>query len=233
MSVETSFQQLREANPVLDPALLTDDSSDFAVLLTASMQRSTEMLTDKPTHTEPQQTPRRRPWLIAVTAAAIVIAMGALFVVPNLGTSSDVVADEPTVDVGAAAPIQVVNDQTVRATIEFAGNAQALVEGEAHSVDIRMEIEADFNSPAVSVRLLSTDGVITSTGVTEEGVTFTPTWLWTAEGTKVVVTMVGRGVTIADTRPAVVVSVQENASSESVEFVLTAAAGSTGIGSSG
>jgi hypothetical protein len=233
MSVETSFQQLCEANPVLNPALLTDDSSDFAVLLTASMQRSTEMLTEKPTRTEPKQTPRRRPWLIAVTAGAIVIVMGALFVVPNLGTPSDVVADEPTVDVGAAAPIQVVNDQTVRATIEFAGNAQALVEGEAHSVDIQMEIEADFNSPSVSVRLLSTDGVITSTGITEEGVTFTPTWLWTAEGTKVVVTMVGRGVTIADTRPAVVVSVQETASSESVEFVLTAAAGSTGTGSSG
>jgi hypothetical protein len=72
---------------------------------------------------------------------------------------------------------------------------------------------------------LSTEGVITATGITDEGDSFTPTWLWTADGSTVVVTMVGRGVTIADTRPVVVVSVQETASSESVEFVLTAEAG--------
>lgn len=230
MSVETSFQQLREANPVLDPALLTDDSLDFAVLLAASIQRSTEMLTEKPTSTEPQQTPSRRPWLIAVTAGAVVIVMGALFVIPKLGVPSDVVAAEPTADLGAAAPIQVINDQGSRATIEFAGNARALVEGGAYSVDIQMEIEADFNSPSISVRMVSIDGEITSTGITENGDIFTPTWLWTADGTKVVVTMVGRGVTIPDTRPSVVVSVRETASSESVEFVLTAAAGSAFAG---
>lgn len=188
------------------------------------------MLTEKPTSTEPQQTPSRRPWLIAVTAGAVVIVMGALFVIPNLGVPSDVVADEPTADVGAAAPIQVINDQGSRATIEFVGNAQALVEGGAHSVDIQMEIEADFNSLSISVWMVSIDGEITSTGITENGDIFTPTWLWTADGTKVVVTMVGRGVTIPDTRPAVVVSVRETASSESVEFVLTAAAGSAFAG---
>lgn len=130
------------------------------------------------------------------------------------------------IDIGAAAPVQVQNDQASRAIIDFAGNAQALVEGGAHVVDIQMDIEADFVSPGVSVRLLSIDGEITSTGITENGDWFTPTWAWTPDGDKVVVTMVGRGVTIPDTRPAVVVSVQDTASSDPVEFVLTAAAGS-------
>jgi hypothetical protein len=151
MSVETSFQQLREANPVLDPALLTDGSSDFTVLLAATRQRSTEMLTEKPTSTETKQTPQRRPWLIALAAGVTVIVIGALLAIPILGGPSDIVIEEPTppttLDIGAAAPIQVVNDQGSRATIEFAGNAQALVEGGAYSVDIQMEIEGYFNSP--------------------------------------------------------------------------------------
>jgi hypothetical protein len=130
------------------------------------------------------------------------------------------------VDIDAAAPTQVQNDQASRATIEFAGNARALVESGAHIVEIDMYIEADFNDPGVTVNLLSTDGEITSTGITDEGDTFTPTWSWTPDGDKVVVTMVGRGVGIPDTRPAVVVTVQETPSSDPVEFVLTAAAGS-------
>lgn len=123
-------------------------------------------------------------------------------------------------------PVQVQNDQASRAIIDFAGNAQALVEGGAHVVDLQMDIEADFVSPGVSVRLLSIDGEITSTGITENGDWFTPTWAWEPDGDKVVVLMVGRGVTIPDTRPTVVVSVQDTASSDPVEFVLTAEAGS-------
>lgn len=130
------------------------------------------------------------------------------------------------IDIGAAAPVQVQNDQASRAIIDFAGNAQALVEGGAHVVDLQMDIEADFVSPGVSVRLLSIDGEITSTGITENGDWFTPTWAWEPDGDKVVVLMVGRGVTIPDTRPTVVVSVQDTASSDPVEFVLTAEAGS-------
>jgi hypothetical protein len=236
MSLETSFQQLRQANPVPDPALLTDGSEDFGALLTATRQRSTEMLTQKRTRTETPQPPSRRPWLVAVTAAAAVIVMGILLIIPNLGEPSDVVVDEPTpttlappaplVEIDAAAPTQVQNDQASRAIIEFAGNAQALVEGGAHVVEIQMDIEASFTAPAVSVTLLSVDGEITSTGITEEGDEFTPTWDWNPAGDKVVVLMVGRGVRIPDTRPAVVVSVQETASSDPVEFVLTAPAGS-------
>ena len=237
MSVETAFQLLREANPVPDPALLTDRSADFGALLTATMQRSAEMQTQELTRTETPQPPSRRPWLIAVTAAAAVILIGFLLIVPNLGEPSDVVVDAPiptttpappapAVDVEAAAPTQVQNDQASRATIEFAGNAQALVEGGAHIVDIQMEIEADFNDPGVSVRLLSVDGVITSTGINEDGNEFVPTWTWTSAGDKVTVLMVGRGVGIPDTRPAVVVSVQATASSDPIEFILTAPAGS-------
>jgi hypothetical protein len=130
------------------------------------------------------------------------------------------------IDIGAAAPTQVQNDQTARGTIEFAGNAQALFEGGAYSVEIQMDIEADTNSPTVSVNLLSIDGEITPTGITSDGDTFTPTFVWTPDGDKVVITMVGRGVSVPDTRPTVVVSVQETASSDPVEFVLTAASGS-------
>lgn len=130
------------------------------------------------------------------------------------------------IDIGAAAPVQVQNDQASRAIIDFAGNAQALVEGGAHVVDLQMDIEADFVSPGVSVRLLSIDGEITSTGITENGDWFTPTWAWEPDGDKVVVLMVGRGVTIPDTRPTVVVSVQDTASSDPVEFVLTPEAAS-------
>ncbi|MFW2340465.1 MAG: hypothetical protein ACN4GK_10475 [Acidimicrobiia bacterium] len=235
MSLETSFRQLREANPVPDPALLTDRSTDLGALLIATKQRSAEMQTQELTRIETPQPPSRRPWLIAATAAAIVILIGFLFIVPNLGEQSDVVVDQPTpttlappapsVDVEAAFPTQVQNDQASRATIEFAGNAQALVEGGAHRVEIQMEIEADFNDPGVSVTLLSVDGVVTSTGITEEGTEFVPTWTWASTGDKVTVLMVPRGVGIPDTRPAVVVTVQETASSEPIEFVLTAAAG--------
>ena len=135
------------------------------------------------------------------------------------------VVPEP-IDIGAAAPTQVQNDQASRATLEFAGNAQALVEGGAHIVEIQMYIEPDFNDPGVTVTLSTVDGEITSTGLTDNGVEFTPTWSWTPDGNKVVVTMVPRGVGIPDTRPEVVVYVQETADSERIEFVLTAEAGS-------
>jgi hypothetical protein len=93
-------------------------------------------------------------------------------------------------------------------------------------VEIEMYIEPDFNDPGVTVTLSSVDGEITSTGLTDNGIEFTPTWSWTPDGDKVVVTMVPRGAGIPDTRPDVVVTVQETAASDPVEFVLTAEAGS-------
>ena len=89
-----------------------------------------------------------------------------------------------------------------------------------------MYIEPDFNAPGVTVKLSSTAGEITSTGITDEGVEFTPTWSWTPDGDKVVVTMVGRGVSIPDTRPEIVVTIQETETSDPVEHILTAEAGS-------
>ena len=237
MSIDTSFQQLREANPVPNPALLTDVAEDLTGLLDASKRRSTDMQTQERVTTETHPTRvRRRPWVVALAAATVLAAVGLAAIFANTDEPT-VVVDEPAptvtslpalppVDIEAAFPTQVQNDQASRATIEFAGDARALVEGGAHSVEIQMEIEANTNSPTVRVNLMSVDGVITSTGVTDDGATFTPTWSWTPDGDKVVVTMVGRGVRIPDTRPAVVVIVQETADSEPVEFVLTAPSGS-------
>jgi hypothetical protein len=237
MSVETAFQQLREANPVPDPALLIDASTDLAGLLATTTQRSAEMQTEELTRPKSPQQRTDRPWLLAASAAAAVLVIGAVIAISTLGGSPDVAENPPvtttspapltpSIDASAAAPTQVLNDQGSRATIEFAGNAQGLVAGGAHIMDIQMEIEADTNSPAITVHLVSTDGEVTTTGVTSEGDTFTPTWAWTPDGNKVVITMVGRGVSIPDTRPSVVVSIQEAGSSEPIEFVLTAEAGS-------
>ena len=236
MSIDTSFQQLREANPVANPALLTDVAEDLTGLLDASKRRSTDMQTQERTTIETHPTRVRRPWVIALAAATVLVMVGLAAIFANTDEPT-VVVDEPAptvtslpalppVDIEAAFPTQVQNDQASRATIEFAGDARALVEGGAHSVEIQMEIEANTNSPTVRVKLTSVDGVITSTGVTDDGATFTPTWSWTPDGDKVVVTMVGRGVRIPDTRPAVVVIVQETPDSEPVEFVLTAPSGS-------
>ena len=243
MSIDTSFQQLREANPVPNPTLLTNVAEDLTGLLDASKQRSTEMQTQERTTTEIRPPRVRRPWVIALAAATVLVMVGLAAVIANTEEPTVVVdepaivVDEPTptvtsapvlppVDIESAFPTQVQNDQASRATIEFAGDARALVEGAAHSVEIRMEIEANTNSPTVRVNLTSVDGVITSTGETDDGATFTPTWSWTPDGDKVVVTMVGRGVRIPDTRPTVVVIVQETSDSEPVEFVLTAPSGS-------
>ena len=212
--------------------------------------RRTDMDTMERTEQVEVVKPPRRRWngpLIAAAAFAAVIVIGlvgALLASTNEGTEpanpttteappTTVTTEVPTttvaplpVDINAGAPTQVQNDQASRATIEFAGNIQALVEGGAHMVEIEMYIEPDFNDTGVTVTLVSVDGEIASTGITDEGVEFTPTWSWTPDGDKVVVTMVGRGVGIPDTRPDVVVTVQETASSEQVEFVLTAEAGS-------
>lgn len=237
MSLDSAFRQLREANPIPDPASLTDASEGFADLLTATRQRSTEVQTQEPTKPRTKTRPSRRPWLIPAAGAAALVVIAALIVITNLNSPAEVVDQQPApttpttlaapqaaVDIGAGNPIQVVNDQASRATLSFTGDARALVEGGVHMFEIQIEIEEDFNSPAISVNLVSNNGEITTTGVTSEGDTFTPTWSWTPDGDKVVITMVGRGVSIPDTRPSVVVIIQENEGSSPVEFVLEAPA---------
>ncbi len=207
--------------------------------------RRTDMDTMEQVQTVKPPRQRRNGPLIAAASFALVIVVGlvgALLIGTDQGTEpasptpttgpvtttappQTTVAPEP-VDIGAAAPTQVQNDQASRATLEFAGNAQALVEGQVHLIEIEMYIEPDFRDSGVTVTLSSTDGEVTSTGLTDDGIEFTPTWSWTPDGDKVVVTMVPRGAGIPDTRPAVVVTVQETGSSDPVEFVLTAESGS-------
>lgn len=182
--------------------------------------------------------PRPKGLLIAAASFALVVVVGlagALLSRTNDGTepanpttteAPPTTAPATPVDVSAAEPTQVQNDQASRAILEFAGNAQALSAGGAHAFEIEMYIEPDVNDPGVTVTLSSIDGETTSTGLTDNGIEFTPTWSWTPDGDQVVVTMVPRGVGIPDTRPDVVVTVQETASSEPIEFVLTADAGS-------
>ena len=66
---------------------------------------------------------------------------------------------------------------------------------------------------------LSTDGVVTTEGTSPGGAEVKSTWRWDADD-KVIVTMTGVGIGIPDTRPQIVVTVQETPTSEPVEFVM-------------
>jgi hypothetical protein len=130
-----------------------------------------------------------------------------------------------SIDIGAADPIQAVNDQGSRVSINFAGNARVLAEGGAYIVGIQLDLEgANELNPGVTVNYLSTDGVVTTTGTSPGGAEVKSTWRWDADD-KVIVTMVGVGVGIPDTRPQIVVTVQETPTSEPVEFVMDSPAG--------
>jgi hypothetical protein len=178
--------------------------------------------------------PKRR-WsgaAIAAVAFAVVIIIGIATVVLSSGSGvgepvSPATTQAPptttalqSVDVGAADPIQAVNDQASRVTINFAGNARALAEGAAHVVGIQLDLEGsnDLN-PGVTVNYLSTDGVVTMEGTSPGGAEVKSTWRWDADD-KVIVTMTGVGIGIPDTRPQIVVTVQETPTSEPVEFVM-------------
>lgn len=183
--------------------------------------------------------PRRR-WsgaAIAAVAFAVVIIIGVATVLLSNGSGvgepvSPVTTQAPptttalqSVDVGAADPIQAINDQESRVAINFAGNARALAEGGAHIVGIQLDLGfANELNPGVTVNYLSTDGVVTTEGTSPGGAEVKSTWRWDADD-KVIVTMVGVGVGIPDTRPQIVVTVQETPTSEPVEFVMDSPAG--------
>jgi hypothetical protein len=182
--------------------------------------------------------PRRR-WsgaAIAAVAFAVVIIIGVATVLLSNGSGvgepvSPVTTQVPpttaalqSVDVGAAEPIQAINDQGSRVAINFAGNARALAEGGAHIVGIQLDLgSANELNPGVTVKYLSTDGVVTTTGTSPGGAEVKSTWRWDADD-KVIVTMTGVGIGIPDTRPEIVVTVQETPTSEPVEFVMDIAA---------
>jgi hypothetical protein len=168
--------------------------------------------------------------LIAAAAFALVIIIGLATVLLTNSDGGGEPATPPTtvavesIDIGAADPIQAVNDQESRVTIEFAGDARALAEGSAHVFGIQLDLEGSRElAPGVMVNYLSTDGVVTTEGTSPGGAEVKSTWAWTADD-KVVVTLAGVGIGIPDTRPQIVVTVQATPSSEPVEYVMDAPA---------
>ncbi len=170
--------------------------------------------------------------LIAAAAFALVIIIGFATVLLTSGDGGGEPAAPPTTeappttaavesfDIGAADPIQAVNDQESRVTIDFAGNAQALAEGGAYIFGIQLDLEGSRElAPGVTVNYLSTDGVVTTEGTSPGGAEVRSTWAWSADN-KVIVTLAGVGIGIPDTRPQIVVTVQATPSSEAVEFVM-------------
>jgi hypothetical protein len=99
--------------------------------------------------------PPVRRWngaLIATAAFVFVIMVGLATVLlsnrdggepaaPLTTTVPTTTAGVESTDVGAADPIQAVNDQASRVTITFAGDARALAEGEAHIVGTQLNHE--------------------------------------------------------------------------------------------
>jgi hypothetical protein len=217
-----------------DDVVLPDTMRPDVVLL--DITRRMDM--DTKERQEVMRTPRRR-WngaAIAAMAFAVVIIIGvATVLLSNSGGVAEP-AGLPTtetpapttaavsIDVGAADPIQAVNDQGSRVTITFAGNARALAEGAGHVLGIQLDLEGsnDLN-PGVTVNYLSTDGVVTTTGTSPGGAEVKSTWAWTADD-EVIVTMTGVGVGIPDSRPKVVVTVQETSTSDVAEFIMDSSA---------
>jgi glutamine transport system substrate-binding protein len=84
MSVDTAFRQLRDANPVTNPAALREHRQDAAAFLKSTQQRSGRMQTqDKPLTVEPPPRSPRRRWLIPALAGAA-LAIAAIVVVTVL-----------------------------------------------------------------------------------------------------------------------------------------------------
>ncbi|MCL1588802.1 MAG: hypothetical protein M3092_10295 [Actinomycetia bacterium] len=171
----------------------------------------------------------RRHWngaLIAAAAFALVVIIGLATVLLSSGDGGGEPVAPPTtaavesIDIGAAEPIQAVNDQGSRVTIDFAGDARALAEGGTHVFGIQLDLEGSNElNPGITVNYLVTDGVVATTGTSPGGAEVKSTWRWDTDD-KVIVTMVGVGVGIPDTRPQVVVTVQTTPSSDVFEFVM-------------
>lgn len=82
MSVDTAFRVFVDANPVPDPALLTEEP-ERDVLLAATLQRSTEMQTQEPMTTSPKERPPRRNLILATAAIAIAVIVGLVVFLPE------------------------------------------------------------------------------------------------------------------------------------------------------
>ena len=175
-------------------------------------------------------------WIAAAAFAAVIIVgvAGALLArngdaepaspsttTPPATTQAPTTVVPPApIDVGSADPIQATNDQASRVTVKFAGDARALAEGRAYRFEIEVDLEGSReNAPGATVTYVLVDGAITTTGSSPGGAEVTATWDWYAED-GLLVTLRGQGIGIPDTRPQVIVRIQETATSDIVEYVM-------------
>lgn len=93
MSVDTAFRVFSEANPVPDPAVLTEQP-ELEALLAATAKRSTEMQTQEPVDVTPSPRPPRRNLILAVAAIAVAVLVGVVILLP--GDDGQVAETTPT-----------------------------------------------------------------------------------------------------------------------------------------
>ena len=104
MSIDKAMDRLRAANPAPDTRLLRDESVDLAALLSAIWQTSTDTQTQQPLHIEPPQGERRRGWLVAAAAFAIVMLVGGAVALTSRTDSIPSSDPEPGLTTISAAP---------------------------------------------------------------------------------------------------------------------------------
>ena len=73
MTIETAIQRLKAADPAPESNVMRSETDDFAALLLATWQRSTNMQTQQPQKVEPADEKRTRGWPIALAAAAVIL----------------------------------------------------------------------------------------------------------------------------------------------------------------
>lgn len=76
MSVDTAFRRLQEANPVPRPAALRQRDTDLSSLLTATLERSTDMQTKQPEIEPKEKKTRVRVWQMTWVTALVVLSVG-------------------------------------------------------------------------------------------------------------------------------------------------------------
>lgn len=99
MSIDSTFQRLREANPVPRPELVKDQSGDLAAQLTTIRRRSAELLTEEVATNVPKGSPVRTNWVIAVVASAAVLIGGSGVLISNRSNPDVAAPPDPVLGV--------------------------------------------------------------------------------------------------------------------------------------
>lgn len=95
-SIDTAFERLREANPVLHPEVLRKRPTELTLLIAATVQKTAS--TEVPeASTRPEFVSRRRVWVVAL-ASACLVAIAFLFVLLDRPTEPDVISPTTTVE---------------------------------------------------------------------------------------------------------------------------------------